>query len=227
MSQKVQAAREAADQKITSQVKTLNSALNTVKDLNDRILKLKQNNKDTSTLEDQRQKKIDEIADIIPIREVPKKNGTVSLVSLGGATLLATKPAKILFEPSVVITADMSLKNGLLSGLKINGTDIALRISTIFSAPAAATATVDSPNARDLEIAEKPATSASMTLEIAHIEALSEALETLLPVEISFWVLLKSILMDLRFCSATIALLLVKILDIAIPYLAAFTFEPL
>ena len=126
MSQKVQAAREAADQKITSQVKTLNSALNTVKDLNDRILKLKQNNKDTSTLEDQRQKKIDEIADIIPIREVPKKNGTVSLVSLGGATLLATKPAKILFEPSVVITADMSLKNGLLSGLKINGTDIAL-----------------------------------------------------------------------------------------------------
>ena len=104
MSQKVQAAREAADQKITSQVKTLNSALNTVKDLNDRILKLKQNNKDTSTLEDQRQKKIDEIADIIPIREVPKKNGTVSLVSLSGATLLATKPAKILFEPSVVIT---------------------------------------------------------------------------------------------------------------------------
>ena len=73
ISQKVQAAREAADQKITSQVKTLNSALNTVKDLNDRILKLKQNNKDTSTLEDQRQKKIDEIADIIPIREVPKK----------------------------------------------------------------------------------------------------------------------------------------------------------
>jgi flagellar hook protein FlgE len=66
-----------------------------------------------------------------------------------------------------------------------------------------------------------------MTLEIAHIEALSEALEILLPVEISFWVLLKSILMDLRFCSATIALLLVKILDIAIPYLAAFTFEPL
>jgi len=126
MSQKVQAAREAADQKIASQVKTLNSALNTVKDPNDRILKLKQNNKDTSTLEDQRQKKIDEIADIIPIREVPKKNGTVSLVSLGGATLLATKPAKILFEPSVVITADMSLKNGLLSGLKINGTDIAL-----------------------------------------------------------------------------------------------------
>lgn len=126
MSQKVQAAREAADQKITSQVKTLNSALNTVKDLNDRILKLKQNNKDTSTLEDQRQKKIDEIADIIPIREVPKKNGTVSLVSLGGATLLATKPAKILFEPSVVITADMTLKNGLLSGLEINGTDIAL-----------------------------------------------------------------------------------------------------
>ena len=126
MSQKVQAARETADQKITSQVKTLTSALNTVKDLNDRILKLKLNNKDTSTLEDQRQKQIDDISDIIPIREVPKKNGTVSLVSLGGTTLLATKPAEILFEPSVVITADMSRKNGLLSGLKINGTDIAL-----------------------------------------------------------------------------------------------------
>jgi len=126
MSQKVQAARETADQKITSQVKTLTSALNTVKDLNDRILKLKLNNKDTSTLEDQRQKQIDDISDIIPIREDPKKNGTVSLVSLGGTTLLATKPAEILFEPSVVITADMSRKNGLLSGLKINGTDIAL-----------------------------------------------------------------------------------------------------
>ena len=95
------------------------------------------------------------------------------------------------------------------------------------SAPAAATATVDSPNARDLEIAEKPATSDSMTLEIAHIAALSDALEILFPVEISFWVLLKSILIDLRFCSATIALVLVKILDITTPYLAAFTFEPL
>ena len=39
---------------------------------------------------------------------------------------MATKTAKFLFEPSVVITADMSLKNSLLSGLKINGTDIAL-----------------------------------------------------------------------------------------------------
>ena len=67
MSKTLQAARESADQKITSQVKTLNSALQTVKDLNDQILTLKQNNKDITTLQDQRQKAIDEISDIIPL----------------------------------------------------------------------------------------------------------------------------------------------------------------
>ncbi|WP_425657769.1 hypothetical protein [Roseobacter sp. EG26] len=52
-----------------------------------------------------------------------------------------------------------------------------------------------------------------MTLEIAQTAALSLALSTVLPVEISLWTLPRFMLMDLRVCSATIALLFVRMLD--------------
>ena len=63
-------------------------------------------------------------------------------------------------------------------------------------------------------MALKPLTSDSMTLEIAHTAELSLAELTSLPVEIIDCVLDKSLLIDLSVCSATIALLLVRMLDI-------------
>ncbi|MDG1471776.1 hypothetical protein [Pseudosulfitobacter sp. SM2401] len=55
-----------------------------------------------------------------------------------------------------------------------------------------------------------------MTLEIAQTAELSFAEATDLPVEISLCVEDKLLLMDFRVCSATIALLFVRMLDICI-----------
>ena len=60
----------------------------------------------------------------------------------------------------------------------------------------------------------KNPTSVDMVVEIAQIAALSFALATFLPVEISDWTDSRLLLMLRRVCSATIALLLVRILDI-------------
>jgi len=57
-----------------------------------------------------------------------------------------------------------------------------------------------------------------MTLEIAQTAALSLEELTLLPVEISSWVLARLALIDLRVCSATIELVLVRIEDILVTF---------
>ena len=92
---------------------------------------------------------------------------------------------------------------------------ISFRSPVICSAPASATATVDSPSARESDTALKPDTSDSITLEIAQIAELSLAVAISLPVEIAFWVLSRLLLMVFRVCSATIAPLLVRMLVIA------------
>ncbi len=95
---------------------------------------------------------------------------------------------------------------------------MSLRRSVIFSAPLRATATVDCPSDRLSEIALKPLTSDSITLDIAQTAELSLAEATAFPVEIIDWVLPRSALMFLRVCSATIAPLLVRMLDMVNPF---------
>jgi flagellar hook protein FlgE len=53
-----------------------------------------------------------------------------------------------------------------------------------------------------------------MTVEIAQMAALSFAVATFLPVEISDWTVSRLLLIPRRVCSATIALLFVRMLDI-------------
>src|SRR6056297_3373023 len=95
---------------------------------------------------------------------------------------------------------------------------ISLSRLVICSAPAAATATVDSPSESDSETALKPLTSDSITLEIAQMAELSLAVPIALPVDTMSCVLARFVLTDLRVCSATIALLFVRMLDIAFSF---------
>ena len=90
---------------------------------------------------------------------------------------------------------------------------IFVRRSVTVSEALVATATVLSPSDSELEIALKPLTSASITFEIAQTAELSFAEAIDLPVEISSWVLVRLELMPLRVCSATMALVLVRMLD--------------
>lgn len=119
-SQDVQAARRQANIDIKSDVDQLNSALERVVNLNVQIRRGFGLGQDTSALQDQRQQTIDQIATIVPLRELPQDDGTVSLYTPSGAVLLNGTPAVFGFNASVAINPYVTTGSGA-SGLTING----------------------------------------------------------------------------------------------------------
>jgi flagellar hook-associated protein 1 FlgK len=117
----VQDARTNADKSIGTQVDRLNDALKAVERINVQIVSGAAHNSDTSALKDQRQTLIDTITEIVPVRTIPRQNDTVALYSTGGAILLDGRAAEIGFEPANVVTPYMTVQDGTLSGLTVNG----------------------------------------------------------------------------------------------------------
>lgn len=117
----IQTARSRADADIATQVQHLNAALGRAAKLNSQIQAGLSAGQDTSALQDQRQQSIDQIAQILPLREVPQNNGTVTLYTTGGAVLLDGRPAVFGFTATAAISPAMTLLSGGLSGLTLNG----------------------------------------------------------------------------------------------------------
>lgn len=117
----IQDARTDADRSIAAQVSRLNDALQGVQKLNANITAAISKNVDTSALQDQRRVLIDDISEIVPVRMLNRDHGAVALYTTGGAILLDGRAAEVGFEPSNVVTPFMSVADGSLSGLTING----------------------------------------------------------------------------------------------------------
>ena len=117
----IQSARTAADTEINAQVQQLNSALDKAAKLNVQIRKGFGQGQDVSALQDQRQQAIDQIAQIVPLREVQQTDGTVSLYTKNGGVLLDGIPAVFGFHPTSSISPVMTLQSGGVSGLTLNG----------------------------------------------------------------------------------------------------------
>lgn len=117
----IQKARASADGQIGNEVKQLNTALSRVAKYNGDIAQGQSKGQDVSALMDQRQQTIDSISAIIPLREVQRDFGGVALYTLGGGVLLDGKAATFTFTPVGVVTAEMSLEGGAMSGLSMNG----------------------------------------------------------------------------------------------------------
>lgn len=124
-SQEVQASRADADDRIEANVDLLNRTLTQISELNTNIRATYAGTRDPSALIDQRQQLIDSIASVVPIREIIRDNGQVALYTTGGAMLVDGQAAVFDFDPSGVITAEMSLGAGSLSGLTLNGRPVA------------------------------------------------------------------------------------------------------
>ncbi|GAB4386326.1 flagellar hook-associated protein FlgK [Albidovulum sp.] len=121
LSDGIQQERMDADAAIARQVATLNESLAGIDRLNAEILTQRASGRDATALMDQRQRLVDRVAEIVPVREVARDHDQISLFTTGGAILLEGNPATIGFAPVGVITADMTLASGALSGLTING----------------------------------------------------------------------------------------------------------
>lgn len=117
----IQQARIDADDTIAREVQDLNDSLRQIDSLNADILAQRASGRDATALMDQRQRLVDHVATIVPVREVPRDHDQIALFTTGGAVLLEGNPAIVGFSPVGVITADMTLGSGGLSGLTLNG----------------------------------------------------------------------------------------------------------
>ncbi|MGP3696730.1 flagellar hook-associated protein FlgK [Rhodobacter sp. NSM] len=117
----VLAARREADASIADQVETLNDTLSRVRDMNVRITEMRVSGRDSSALEDERQRLVDAIATVVPLREVERENGQIALFTTGGAALLDGRPTAIGFTRTPGLVASSSVAAGTLGTLTING----------------------------------------------------------------------------------------------------------
>jgi flagellar hook-associated protein 1 len=119
--QGIQAMRQDVDADIAAQVRRLNNALSGVERLNDQIARSRATGADPNSLIDQRQALIDDVAGIVPLREVHREDGRVMLYARSGQMLLDRRAVTFGLDPSPTITADLTLANGALGGLTADG----------------------------------------------------------------------------------------------------------
>ena len=121
LSDKVQALRSDADRKIGAQVELLNQTLTRLDEINIDVVRGTIAGSDMNALLDERDKLLDGISDIIPLRVVEGDRGEVTVYSKGGAVLLDSSPASFEFTPAITVRAGDTLAGGELSGLTLNG----------------------------------------------------------------------------------------------------------
>jgi flagellar hook-associated protein 1 FlgK len=121
MSRHVQAERSSAEDRIAQVVEQVNTSLREVQRLNERLVSAKSSGHATASLEDQRRTVLDSLAENVPVRLAQRDNGAVAIYTRGGVALLDGRPATLSFDKANLVTAQMTLENGALGGLEING----------------------------------------------------------------------------------------------------------
>ncbi|MEM8801336.1 MAG: flagellar hook-associated protein FlgK [Pseudomonadota bacterium] len=117
----IQVLRQDADAAIATEVVRLNTTLVQIQDLNEQILRAQGTSRDYPSLLDNRDRLINDISDLVPIRKLERANDTVALYTLTGTLLVDIEPAEFEFQTTTPITADMTQASGALSGLVLNG----------------------------------------------------------------------------------------------------------
>jgi flagellar hook-associated protein 1 len=117
----IQQARATADRRIGEEVSKLNSNLGQLQELNVELRSFTGAGRDVSALLDERQRLIDQISAIVPVREIPRDLNQIALFTAGGAPLLEGSAAVVGFSATHTITAEMTQALGGLSGITING----------------------------------------------------------------------------------------------------------
>jgi len=123
-SSQIQTLRAEADASISDQVDQLNTALLQVEKLNSDITRSRNSGVDPSGFMDQRQRVIDTIAEIVPVRELERDGGQVALMTPSGESLIDGKAKQFGFVQNTVITPDMTLASGGLSSITLDGAPI-------------------------------------------------------------------------------------------------------
>ncbi|TFL17651.1 FlgK family flagellar hook-associated protein [Jannaschia formosa] len=113
-------ARQTAEGQLADAVAQLNGDLKQVADLNAWIRRLEVLGGDASSLRDRRGVLVDRVAEAVPLRQLPRSDGSVALVSKGGVILLDGSPAEVEFDARPFVAPDFAYP-GDLSGLSVKG----------------------------------------------------------------------------------------------------------
>ncbi|MEM7060624.1 MAG: flagellar hook-associated protein FlgK [Pseudomonadota bacterium] len=119
--------RSDADAAIARDVATVNRNLQDIESLNAKIQALSITDTSVPSLIDQRERLIDEVNAIIPVRIQPQDNNVVHLYTAGGQFILQERAQTLEFSRTPVITTPMIYDpagGGALSGLTLRGQDI-------------------------------------------------------------------------------------------------------
>ena len=111
--------RQEAEDSIKTQISTLNTALKQVETLNIDIMVARNSGGDAAALLDQRQIVIDQIAEIVPIREIDRGNGVVAVMTTSGQMLIDGPALQFGFTAANYVTPDMTMDSGGLTGITL------------------------------------------------------------------------------------------------------------
>ncbi|MEM1360454.1 MAG: flagellar hook-associated protein FlgK [Pseudomonadota bacterium] len=121
ISDHVQTERSRADKAISKDIDILNDRLAKVEDLNGKIRRLTASGEDVSSLLDQRQDLVDQIAEIVPVQELDRGFNMIALMTPQGGLLIDGSAVELNFTPASGVTAQLNVGAGTLSGIDMNG----------------------------------------------------------------------------------------------------------
>lgn len=124
-SEAVDLARREADAAAARDVAALGTALGAIVRLNRDIAAGLARGEDVTALEDARQREIDRVNAVVPVRVGRRDGGAVALWTAGGAVLLDGRAVAVDFTATPVITRDMTLGTGALSPVRLDGAEAA------------------------------------------------------------------------------------------------------
>lgn len=124
-SHRVQSLRSEAETLIQQDVTNANEYLKQLETLNAQIVDSRNRGTPAASFEDQRSVVLDQLTEIMPLRVFHRGNGAIAIYTPTGAGLLDGRAAELSFAQTNLIVPEMTLTNGLLSGLEINGVPVA------------------------------------------------------------------------------------------------------
>ena len=120
LSTETQRVRMDADAQISRQVGEVNTSLKSIEFLNREIKVRTSVGGETAALVAERQQLIDRVSSILPIKSVQRPGDEIALFTSNGGVLIDGPAAELGFSQTSLITQDMTLASGALSGLTLN-----------------------------------------------------------------------------------------------------------
>jgi len=124
----VQNLRLNADRDITTGVNQINSDLTTISQLNDQIALGVATNRDVTDLQDKRDTALNDLSSLVDIRYFSNANGTITVFTTDGTTLVDAQPTPVSHVPLTQVKASDSYSGGNFNGIIAGVRDITTSI---------------------------------------------------------------------------------------------------